>query len=397
MAETIPDRTGLPDASSVRHRAHRDVPQAPVRTAVVDDDLTEEWDDLADRLAASPFHRPGWFTAWWSAFGAGRPRIVRSYRDGRLAGVLPVAHSRGVVTGLENEHTFCFGPLAEDDAVAADLVAQALADARWRAAVGHLLPSDFRAFDEYARSHGFATHSFIQQRSPYITVDRPFEEYRTRRERRHLRQLERGRDRLAGQDELEIVIVDDPDELSTVVGEAFRVESLGWKGESGTAILSDPRTHRFYGDVCRWAAGRGILRIGFVRLGGRAIASDICLEDAGVHYSMKTGYDPEYRSSAPGLILFHDMLERAFALKLRYEMLGDAEPYKMRWTDEVHEVRRMVIYPPTLTGRGARGAVTVARRARPAVQRAVSGARSVLRRAEVRTTDGGRRRPGGDV
>jgi hypothetical protein len=35
--------------------------------------IAAEWDALAERTAAPPFARPGWFAAWGRAFGADEP------------------------------------------------------------------------------------------------------------------------------------------------------------------------------------------------------------------------------------------------------------------------------------------------------------------------------------
>jgi CelD/BcsL family acetyltransferase involved in cellulose biosynthesis len=44
-----------------------------------------EWQRLADATGAAPFLRPGWFAAWWGAFGTGRPEILALRRpDGAL-------------------------------------------------------------------------------------------------------------------------------------------------------------------------------------------------------------------------------------------------------------------------------------------------------------------------
>jgi CelD/BcsL family acetyltransferase involved in cellulose biosynthesis len=68
------------------------------------------------------------------------------------------------------------------------------------------------------------------------------------------------------------------------------------------------------------------------------IAFDLCLEERGIHYLLKTGFDPEYARFAPGLILRHKMIERAFELGLsRYEFLGDSEPWKLAWTQAARE------------------------------------------------------------
>lgn len=333
---------------------------------LVGGDLAAAWDDLADRLGASPFQRPGWFGAWWSAFGGrGRPEILCSHRDGRLAGVLPIRCRLGAVDGLSNEHTFRYGPLAEDATVAAELVQRALGRARRRIAFGHLLGPDAESVGRALREHGCAVRSFRQQRSPYIDVAGGFEEFRGRLDARWLRQLERRRAKLASGGPVELDVLDGRDDLETVLAEAFRLESLGWKSEAGTAIVSQAATHHFYAALFRWAAARGVLRVAFLRVGGTPVAVDLALEDRGAHYFLKTGFDPEHRTHAPGLILRHDMIERAFRTGLRsYEMLGDAERYKLQWTDDTHDVQRLVGHPATALGRGNRAAGTLVRAAR---------------------------------
>ena len=88
--------------------------------------LADEWDRLADRLAAPPFLRPGWFSVWWRAFGSGQLMVLAVRREGELAGVLPLARHRGALESLANYHTPAFGLLAEHPGVAEELIRGAL-------------------------------------------------------------------------------------------------------------------------------------------------------------------------------------------------------------------------------------------------------------------------------
>src|SRR5262249_37168835 len=119
----------------------------------------------------------------------------------------------------------------------------------------------------------------------------------------------------------------------------------------GTAIAADPATRRFYGDIAHWAARRGWLRLAFLRLDERPLAFDYCLEEQGVHYLLKTGYDPAYRAFAPGVLIRQDMIARAFSNGLaRYEFLGADEPWKLRWTGMLSERRLLQAFAPSLPG-----------------------------------------------
>jgi CelD/BcsL family acetyltransferase involved in cellulose biosynthesis len=82
---------------------------------------------------------------------------------------------------------------------------------------------------------------------------------------------------------------------------------------------------------------------------------------------VKTGFDPDAGRFAPGIMIRHDMIERAFSAGLRsYEFLGHDDAWKLRWTSERRE--RVVIrtFAPTPCGR--LNWLSVAR-ARPAAKR----------------------------
>jgi CelD/BcsL family acetyltransferase involved in cellulose biosynthesis len=68
-----------------------------------------------------------------------------------------------------------------------------------------------------------------------------------------------------------------------------------------------------------------------------------------VVYALKGGFDPELRRFGPGTLLVRETLKHAFDRGLeRYEFLGADDPYKLVWTDRVHERIRLLTYPPTL-------------------------------------------------
>jgi CelD/BcsL family acetyltransferase involved in cellulose biosynthesis len=74
-----------------------------------------EWQRLAGAARATPFLRPGWFAAWWAAFGAGRPEILALRRPGGpLLALIPLRRRLGRVLSSTNWHTPQYGMLAAD-------------------------------------------------------------------------------------------------------------------------------------------------------------------------------------------------------------------------------------------------------------------------------------------
>jgi CelD/BcsL family acetyltransferase involved in cellulose biosynthesis len=315
-------------------------------------DLTAEWDELADRVGAEPWLRPGWVAAWWEAFGAGRLSIIILMKGDRLAGVLPVMEEHGVVRSTSNWHTPEFGLLADPDEVG-DL-ARALVGDRprrvWLAFVDAGGPG-IAACRDAAHEVGYRTLERPLERSPYVPIEGEWEAYRESLGKKLMSELRRRRRRLEEEGRFTFELVGGRDGLPALLDEGFAVEAAGWKSERNSAIRSRPETLGFYRTVARWAAERGWLRLAFLRLDGRPIAFDFGIEDGGVHYLLKTGFDPAFGKFAPGMILRYEMLARAFSTGLSsYEFLGADEPWKLEWTQTTRERTLFQAFAPSLRG-----------------------------------------------
>ena len=315
---------------------------------VLDDELRAEWDELADRVGAPPFLRAGWLEAWERAFGGGELRAFAARREGRLAGLLAVRAHRGAVTSPTDWQTPMFGPVAEDREAAAELAGALVAAARRRADLWFLSP-DAPGLDECVAAAGEAGFRRIVRtiaRAPYVPVDGSFEEYMTGLDRKFRKEIGRLWRRLEERGETRVTYEDGSERLDDLLSEGFQLEGSGWKTEAGTAILSAPAVERFYREVARWAADRGWLRLAFLRLDGRALAFDMCLEHGGAFYVLKGGFDVEERKAGPGTLLTHDGIRRAFDAGLdSYELLGQADDYKRSWTGLTRERVRFQAFP----------------------------------------------------
>ena len=316
--------------------------------------LAAEWEGLAQRTKASPFLWPGWIDAWWRAFGAGRLQILAAYQDGRLAGVLPMRRSRGAVGSTTNSDTPLFGLLAANEAAAGQLSHALISRKPRRVELSFLSPDDagvplVRAAAEAA---GYRVLAESIQAAPYVTIDGDWEAYEGGLRRKFRSELRRRR-RLEEEGRLELEVSDGSGRLDELLDEGFRVEGSGWKGAYGTSIGSRPAARLFYTEAAHWATERGWLRLAFLRLNGRAVAFDYCLEYDKVHYLLKTGYDPAYGRFAPGMIIRYLMLARAFSEGIvTYDFLGLGSDYtwKREWTDAQQERLFLRLFAPTALG-----------------------------------------------
>ncbi|MFN2469225.1 MAG: GNAT family N-acetyltransferase [Gaiellaceae bacterium] len=317
-------------------------------------ELAGEWDALVDRLGAPPWVRPGWISAWWGSYGAEGLEPIAVRRAGELVGLAPVVRARGRVSSPTNWHSPSFTLLAADPVAGRALVEALFEGTPRRVSVGFLPTDDPSLADlrSTAAVRGYRARERFLQRSPYVELAGSLEQYLAGLDRHQVKETLRRRRRLAGLGELTFSVEDGRVGLDRLLAEGLLVEASGWKGEQGTAIQSRPETLRLYGDVARWAAGRGSLRLAFLRLDGRAIAFELALEEGGVVYAIKAGFDVEFRRFGPGALITYEQIARAFALGLRrYELLGSDEPYKLVWAREARDHVAFDGFAPSVAGR----------------------------------------------
>ncbi len=280
--------------------------------------LIHEWDELADATAAGPFRRAGWIQAWWMAFGRGKLETLAVRENGHLTAVLPLRSRFGALTSPSNWHTPDFGPVAEDERSLSKLV-EALFARRPRRVSLMSLDSETRMValcSEVASRHGYRVLVRTIQRPPYLEINQPWAEYQRGLSRKVRGDPKRQIRRLEEVGTLSLDVRDGAERLDELLTEGFRIEASGWKGSRGTAISSKTDTDRFYREVARWAADRGWLRLHFLRLDNIPIAFQYSLEEAGVHYFLKGGHDPQYERFSPGKVLTYQTLSRAFSIGL---------------------------------------------------------------------------------
>src|SRR5207245_1447048 len=244
-----------------------------------------EWDELVDRVRVAPFLRPGWFEAWWRAFGRGTLDCLVLRRAGRLAGVVPRVRAGSTLRSPTNAHTPLFGPVAEDDGALRELIHALLAENARHIMLSHV---DATGLEPWRRAEAHAAGRALVvtpvQRSPYLRLEGGWAAIQQRLGSKRAAELRRRRGILERAGRLNVRIADGAQDLPALLEEGFGLEASGWKGAAGTAIVSRPETRAFYVEIASWAAARGWLRLALLRLDDRPLAFQLALEQAGVCY-----------------------------------------------------------------------------------------------------------------
>jgi len=310
---------------------------------------TTAWDELAERVGAAPFDRPGWFEAWAEAFDEPL-ELLTTEANGRLTGVLPYVRTAEGVRSATNPHTPSPGLLADDEAAARTL-AERLFSLGGRVALGYLDGASAAILQDAARSAGCVVLTRPLAYRLFLELEGPWESFESSLPSRLVRDVRRRRRKLEELGEVTLEISDGSDRLEDLLAEGFRLEASGWKAAEGTAIVSSRETQRFYEAVARWSAERGWLRLFFLRVGGRPIAFQLALEHGRTHYFLKGGYDPDDSAYSPGKLLLYATLAHALERgNTRYELMGDVEPWKLEWTTKMEERVSLDAYRRTPRG-----------------------------------------------
>lgn len=339
----------------------------------------DAWRTLCDRAGAeSTLHRPDVVTAYFDAFAPGSDVVLlAAYRDGKLVALLPL-HELSVGCGpariswlhsAANIHTPRF------DAIVGDAGVDEIAKAFWRCLRNefprHLCYFEFVNTDgvisrmrDLARIEGWEAREHDSGASPYIRVPASpvgAEEIIAAQGKSLRSSLRRGLRRLEAQGAVRFVHVRKEAEGRDVaewLEEFCELEHRGWKGDIGTSINSNEITSRFYRSLAREKALRLYFRCLALMLDDEMIAGDIGLMMGDTYFSMKLVINEDFLSSSPGhLIQMFELVDFAGRGVREIDLGGQAEPYKMRWTDTVRPYTSVFIFPPGLRGRLLEAAV----------------------------------------
>jgi CelD/BcsL family acetyltransferase involved in cellulose biosynthesis len=306
--------------------------------------MASQWDALAS--GGTPFDRHAWHAAWLDAFGSdARASTAVLWRGDELAAAFPAVRRGRVLEATANVHTPQFRILAADE-VARAAVIDAVVGSAWTALHVDALDAggpDLVALESACRRVGLGVVVEGRHTSPIVSVAGGWDAW-WQSVRRGLKETQRRRRKLFNEHDVDVVLLDRPDELDKSLVEGFELEAAGWKGRAGTAIDSAPDTRRFYESVARGFDELGQLRLCSLRVDGRLAAFDLGLVDDRGFHLVKTAYDEELRTLSPGLVLRLLVVERCFELGIDHDFLGDDMPYKRLFSNGEREHRMLLAH-----------------------------------------------------
>jgi len=323
-------------------------------------DLRQQWNELAANFQ-SPLLRHEWFASSVAAFcSQQRPLATMIVRSGkRLRAVAPLmAVRRFGVTQLQTLGAYRHaepGGFIYDSEEALVALLTTLIRSKRSFTLFRFNPDALetrRLRELLPKSSLCISRSLNSERSLWVPLKPQWEEFEatiSSRRRSDLRRYRRCAERF-GQLEFN-VIKPEIDTLAVHLQELFRIEASGWKGQSGMAVLSSPSSVRFFSHYAQAAAELGILRLFFLRIGGRTAATRMAVEHNNRLWDLKIGYDETLSKCAPGVLLTHETMRYAVDRRLEaYEFLGRAESWETLWPCQEHHYVSTKVYPISVSG-----------------------------------------------
>lgn len=204
---------------------------------------------------------------------------------------------------------------------------------------------DLTCFRQLHGSAAVEKLDYIQ--TPRLTINGKYEDYWKQRSKNLTHNLSRQRRRLREQGHLlELVTDRGAEAVSGAIREYGTLESTGWKGEEGSAVAADNVQGRFYREMLEDFCSRGEAVIYRLRLDGKTVASDLCLERDRTLVILKTAYDEKVEGLSLGLLLHQEIFQRVFEEgKLRVvEFYGRLRDWHTKWTNEIRTMYHINFY-----------------------------------------------------
>ena len=123
------------------------------------------------------------------------------------------------------------------------------------------------------------------------------------------------------------------EEMKAAITRFGNMETMGWKGTTGTAIHSDNVQGHFYTDVMRNFAKRGKASIYELYFNEILVAMEICIASSNMLVLLKTTHNENQSSFSPGRMLLYMLLEDQFAKKhvKKIEFYTNADINELAW------------------------------------------------------------------
>jgi len=181
----------------------------------------------------------------------------------------------------------------------------------------------------------------------WIDIERTFDDYWAARGKNLRQNMRKQRAKLAADGvTLTMQVLRDHADMAGAIERYGKLESAGWKAQSGTAIHPDNAQGRFYRELLEHASLRGEAVVNQYLFDDRVVAMNLCLLRQGTLVVLKTTYDESIKTLSPAFLLREEELQdiyRQGQIK-RMEYFGKLMDWHTKLTDKKRTLYHMTAY-----------------------------------------------------
>lgn len=287
-------------------------------------DVGPHWDDLVRRASSNVFMNPAALQAVsdtgfakiltmlaWEE-GAGPRRLVGAWalQLRKAAPLLPA-----VLEALPYNYAFLSSPVV-DPAFADEAIPAFFAAIEDSAELPKVV--SLNSFDAEYPSHAAMMKMFSRRGiEPLLLAEtaRPFvtREFGVKKSGSTRKKLRQDWNRLSSLGAVDVLNSRNPKDVAQAFETFLAMEKASWKGEQGTALLSDSHDAVFVRRLLHNLAARGDASVALLRVDGAAIAAQVLMYGGSTAYTWKTAYDARFSKYSPGTLLVDRITEELFA------------------------------------------------------------------------------------
>jgi CelD/BcsL family acetyltransferase involved in cellulose biosynthesis len=345
-----------------------------VRTAKAVDSLKDDWDSMVEGFPQKDILLShDWFRIWAKHFAPeGKLRVAVVYQSRRPVAILPVMEGvfrrrwfrMGILKSLTNDHSLKFDFLATD--TTGSFIRHGIAELFRQTGRDVLLFEKIHENSFLNRileiSREDSCFRYIRQCIGYsnririncrFRVEYPFSLFYRGLQGKFRKNLTALEKKALTDGSLELKQPRTETELKSMLEIGYLLESSGWKGRNGTAILQNKDLEDFYTDLAVTFFRKKLLDIYLLERNGKPISFLYGFNNYGIFHAQKIGIDEENRNIGPGMLITKLVLQRLFekGRDIVYNLGTGNDRWKQDWCNEREKCYNVFIFNNNMSGK----------------------------------------------
>jgi hypothetical protein len=287
-------------------------------------DIGPQWDDLVRHASSNVFMNPAALRAACETNFA-KVHMLLAWEQGagqrKLAGVWALQLRKlapfwpAMLEALPYNYAFLCSPVV-DPACMDEVIAAFFAAIEQSPLLPNVvsLPSldaecpSYPAILRELAARGVTPLMLSESARPFVTP-----EFGVKRSGSTRKKLRQDWNRLSGLGTVEVVNDRTPGGAELAFETFLALEKASWKGDQGTALLSDSKDAAFVRRLLQGLAAEGNASVALLRVDGEAIAAQVLMYCGTTAYTWKTAFSAKYSKYSPGALLIDRITDELFA------------------------------------------------------------------------------------